>query len=125
MSAWIKKPDAMFKDQRAFERRDATWGLTYATADGQRGQGFTRNVSGGGVRFVAQHALEQGAILEVTLSLPGRPQPLVAMGEVAWSKWVSSPDAASVRGASEVGVRFTQIVPKDQELVLRYLGVRL
>ena len=45
------------------------------------------------------------------------------MGEVAWSKWVSSPEAASIRGASEVGVRFTDIGQKDQDLILRYLGL--
>ena len=121
--SWVSKPDVMFRDQRAYERREATWGLTYVTKENERGQGFTRNVSGGGVRFVAQHALQQGTILELDLMLPGRQQPVVVMGEVAWSKWVSSPEAASTRGASEVGVRFTDIGQKDQELILRYLGL--
>ena len=68
--SWISKPDTVFRDQRAHERREATWGLTYLTKKNERGEGFTRNVSGGGVRFVAQHALQQGDEIELNVMLP-------------------------------------------------------
>ncbi len=67
--------------------------------------GITMNVSEGGV-FVATHQVAAvGTVVSLTLFLPGRPEPLTALGEVRWTRPYGGNDDVP----PGLGVRFLEI----------------
>lgn len=67
--------------------------------------GITLNVSEGGV-FVATHQVAPvGTVVSLSLFLPGRTAPLVALGEVRWTRPYTGNDDVP----PGLGVRFVQI----------------
>ena len=109
------------RDRRRARRVELRWTLSYRIDGTQRsGTSLVKNFSAEGVRFVAEHPLEPGARLEVTLSLPDRREPIRFVGEVVWSAVSHAGDRAVAHGSHEVGVQFVQIDPKERALLMQY-----
>jgi c-di-GMP-binding flagellar brake protein YcgR len=110
----------MGTERRQFIRLDARLNVSYTIAGTkQLGTSLSRDVSGGGVRFVAEHSLDVGARLEVIVHLPTPDTAIRFVGEVMWTKLVTKADAAGF-GGTEVGVRFVEITSKDATLIKQY-----
>ena len=110
----------MGMEHRQFIRLDARLNVSYTIAGTkQLGKALSKNISGGGVRFVAEHPLEVGARLEVIVHLPSPDMPIRFVGEVMWTKLMTKMDATGL-GGTEVGVRFVEITPKDAVLIKQY-----
>ena len=113
----------MGMEHRQFIRLDARLNVSYTIAGTkQLGKALSKNISGGGVRFVAEHPLEVGARLEVIVHLPSPDMPIRFVGEVMWTKLVTKADAAGF-GGTEVGVRFVEIAPHDAALIKQYAAL--
>lgn len=84
------------------------------------GASLAKDISGTGVRFVAEHPLECGTPLELVVALPDRTEPIRCLGEVVWSFPRPPTDVALRGGNSEVGVRFLNIDPRDRALIEQY-----
>ncbi len=109
------------RDRRRAPRVELRWTLLYRIGDTQRtGMSLVKNFSAEGMRFVAEHPLEPGAQLDVTMSLPDRDEPIRFVGEVVWSLATQGTDRALPHGAHEVGIRFTRIDPKERALLMQY-----
>ncbi len=80
---------------------------------GDESEGFTINISGGGVCFSSQEALEQGQILAVEMQLPEFDSPVVTLGRVAWCEKGSE--------SYEIGTEFWWIGWGDED-VQRSIG---
>ena len=88
------------------------------------GKSLTKDLSGGGVRFLAEHPLEPpGTQLEIILRLPECHEPIRFVGRVIWIAPSRSNDAALSGRVSEVGVQFVTIDPKDRALLLQYAAL--
>mgnify|MGYP001570338777 CR=1 FL=1 len=110
----------MGTERRQFIRLDTRMNISYTIAGTkQLGTSLSRDIGGGGVRFVAEHPLEVGARLEVIVHLPSPDMPIRFVGEVMWTKLVTKADAAGF-GGTEVGVRFVEIAPHDAALIKQY-----
>lgn len=110
------------REPRRYQRREAKWSVSYTAAGGQSGRAHILNVSASGLRFIAPKPLQRGTQMQLSVLLPGRDIPLVATGEVIWTKWIAGP-ALQGPGSSEVGVRFTKIAMRDQVMIQQYLGI--
>ena len=107
----------MASERRQFLRLDTRLNVSYTIAGTrQLGKSLSKNISGGGVRFIAEHPLEVGTRLEVIVHLD---LPVRFLGEVIWTHLVTKSTSAEF-GGTEVGVRFVEITPKDLALVKQY-----
>ena len=83
---------------------------------------MSSNLSGGGVSFVTHEAIPAGTRLKVAVGVPGRDRPVEFVAEVVWSQAVMTRSPSSDEQTAEVGVRYIQISPDDQELIMRYVS---
>jgi uncharacterized protein (TIGR02266 family) len=82
--------------------------------------GFTENLSGGGL-FVATHVVRPiGSMIEVSLRLPGRAEPVALRGQVRWIREYSP----TSDGWPGMGVRFEAMSEADEALVRAFLQMR-
>ncbi len=81
--------------------------------------GFTENLSGGGL-FVATYAVRPlGSVIEMSVRLPGRDQPLILKGEVRWIREASASDAWP-----GMGIQFDAISEEDRTAIVGFLATR-
>jgi uncharacterized protein (TIGR02266 family) len=98
-------------ERRDFGRVPVPFAIRYRIY-GELGESWheitTINISAGGMRFRTDDLLEVDSQLEVEISLPGSPTPLVVQGKVVWSQALGA-------GASENGVQFLNMTPQQRE----------
>jgi len=102
-------------------RLKAPLGILYAPADKTKPReavnSLVRNISGGGVCFVAKKELRCGDLLKVQLQIPQLTEPIHTFGEVVWF----SQATAKGETACEAGVCFRDLKPKDLHAILEYV----
>ena len=81
---------------------------------------LTKDVSAGGVCLVTEELLKPGTQLGVEIKLPDREAPVTFTGEVVWSKPIGGSGKSYENPTAEIGVKFVDIDPNDQKLVMLY-----
>jgi len=107
------------------QRKDPRLGLrlnvSYKIAGtAKSGKSITHDVSAGGLRFIAEHPLEAGMRLEISLRLPEGDRSIAFLGEVAWTRATTTTDRALTGGSREIGVKFLEIDAKDRQVLKQY-----
>lgn len=108
------------KENRKFIRLSAPIGISYKAAKQKRRKpslSLVRDISGGGIRFMAKEDLRAGDLLELEISIPHLREPIEAVGEVMWFSKTKERD----RELREAGVCFLDISAKDLHQVLEYV----
>ncbi len=114
----------MAAERRQFVRCPLRLNTSYTILGTKKlGKSLTTNISGGGIRFVAEHTLAQGTRIDVVMRLPERHEPVRFLGEVVWSEPARQGDKALQGYATEVGVRFQKIDPKDLAFLTQYAAL--
>jgi len=67
----------------------------------------TINISAGGMRFRSADLMEEGTVLDVQMTLPANPAPLVIKARIMWSQAMGS-------GVTENGAEFFDASPDEQ-----------
>jgi hypothetical protein len=106
-------------ERRRFPRLKDSVRLRYREIRSERFPGtevesFTVNISGGGVCFSSEGAIEPGTILAIELALPEFEAPVVTLGRVSWCE-------PGADGKHEVGTEFWWIGWGDEN-VQRSIG---
>ena len=110
------------EERRQFVRLDTRLEITYSVLTaGAPQQATTKDISGGGVCLFADRELPPGARLQVAMKLPDREQPVHCTVEVMWSEAYETIGKTEHKRAVEIGVRFVEIAPQDQEAVMRHV----
>ncbi|MBI4341449.1 MAG: PilZ domain-containing protein [Candidatus Omnitrophica bacterium] len=110
------------EERRQFVRLDTRLEVTFSVLpSGAPQQAMTRDISGGGICLFADRELAAGTRLQVTMKLPDREPPVHFTAEVVWSEAYETIGRAQRTRAIEVGVRFVEIAPQDQEAVMRHV----
>ena len=114
------------EERRRFVRLDTRLDMTYAILpSGQTQQTVVKNVSGNGVCLFLKQTVPQGSRLQVAMKLPGREKPVNFTAEVIWCESYEMIGATERQRAVEVGVRFVEISPADQEAVMQHVILQL
>ena len=110
-------------ERRRFVRVDSHVSVSYQVIDAAKAtSSTTQNISGSGLRFLAQHVLAVGTPLDITLHLPEHPQPIHFTGEVVWSQPLPQETHPSAAGyQADVSVRVVTMEPRDRVLILQHL----
>lgn len=110
------------QEQRRFVRLNARLKIIYRVLDdGEPIQATTSSVSGSGLSFFAKAALPIGTRLQMEISLPEHERPTPLTAQVTWNQQSSMVSAGQRERSVELGVRFVEIAPADQETIMRYV----
>ena len=72
-----------------------------------------KDVSREGLKLSSKEALNEGDMLELELSVPGKRPPITAMGQVAWNHKLGD-------AGYDIGLKFKTIKPEDKFEILDY-----
>ena len=84
---------------------------------------ITRDISGGGARFIAEEVLEPKTGLKLEIKLPDRTASISCTAEVVWSKPTKPIFKSYETPESETGVKIVQIDSKEQAILLQYAAL--
>lgn len=118
------------KERREFVRLDTR--IEVAIISGESGspkkaktprsqQTKIKDIGGGGLCFFADEAIKPGTRLELVTKLPDQEKPLQFKVEVIWSDTYEVRGKGSHHQATEVGAKFIEITPKDQEKIMQFV----
>jgi len=114
----------MDAEKRRFVRTNLRLTTVYRILEtGRTQRALTRDISGGGLRFVAEEELAPGTQLALEVKLPDQDAPIQCRADVVWSQ-VTNPDRKSYEDPIvETGVRFVQIGQKEQALLIQFARI--
>lgn len=111
----------MIRDNRSFWRVAESCAMSWRPVGDDpmfeqlsRQKGVMKNISGGGVCFRSPNDPGTGAMLALSLDLPGLPTSVLSLGRVVWTK--------AVGDGFDVGVEFWWIGWKDEEVQQKIRG---
>ena len=114
------------EERRRFVRLDTRLDVTYSVLpSGGKVRAVTKDISGGGICLFADKVLPAGTSLQVSMKLPGREQPVNFTAEVVWCEPYEVMGKTERQRAVEIGVRFVEISPLDQEALLQHVILRI
>ena len=87
----------------------------------EEGVGITKDISGGGVRFLSDTKINPGSIIEIKLELPMYPYCISAEAEVLEAKLIKDQDG---KEKFEHRVKFINIDEDEREDLIKYLFER-
>lgn len=85
---------------------------------------FTKNISAGGVCFMADEELGENEALYIRIHIPNSSSPIQAKGIVVWRNRITvswSPDKEHY----EIGFKFDEINENDRERIVQFVDNRL
>lgn len=106
-------------EQRQWPRVDVEAEVTFASEDNFY-QGFSENVSEGGLFLVTYQPHRIGDVITVRFTLPGVERLLEARAEVRWQRQ-GDPDRGVAPG---LGVRFVTLTDEDRAVIERFVRKR-
>ena len=113
------------KENRKFIRLQAPIEVIYKLIKKNKRQkssnSLVKNISGGGIKIMANEELRNGDLLDLQIQVPHLEESIHAVGEVAWFKHSRVKDRERDREIKEAGVRFRDIDPKDLHRILEYV----
>ena len=106
----------MKKERRLFARMYLGVEAFYKEKGSQKAQStiFIQDISLIGIRFIANHMIKEGSILEFILNIPNIPTPISATGRVVWQKKFSE-------SYYDTGINFMEIEPDHKDNLREYL----
>ncbi len=114
------------EERRKFVRLDTRLDISYTELPQTAlRHTVTKDVGGGGICLFAEKPMTPGTQLQVSMKLPDREQPVHFTAEVVWNEEYEVIGKTQRQRAVEVGVRFVEISPQDQEAVMRHVILML
>ncbi len=114
------------EERRRFVRLDTRLDVSYAVQPaGTVQRTSSKDIGGGGICLFADHVLEPGTCLKVSMKLPELEQPVAFTAEVVWSEPYEVIGRTVRERAVELGVRFLDIAPQDQEAIMQHVILSL
>lgn len=116
-------PLQKFRDRRKHQRMGDQRPIHYRplqrveARDMELRKGLDINISAGGLCLMVSHPIPEGAFLELRFDFPPPEAPVYALGRVVRVETVE--DKMETRYS--IGIRFTNISPKDQERINAYI----
>lgn len=114
------------EQRRKFVRLDTRIEVTYTVLPStHERRTVTKNIGGGGICFFAEEVLAPGTHIRAAMRLPDRQLPVSFTAEVVWSEAYEVVGQTERRKAVEVGVRFLEIAPEDQQAIMQHVVLSL
>lgn len=113
----------MPEERRKYVRLDAKVGVKYRVLE--RGQptkeSESKDIGGGGIRLHLNESLLKDTFLELEITLPAEPKPILAEGLVVWSEEVGKEGGGGVGRWWDTGIKFTKIDSLSRGKILKYV----
>jgi c-di-GMP-binding flagellar brake protein YcgR len=107
------------QERRKYARLDIPLEITYSIQgkSGSKYKTIIKNISPGGVSFVLKEDLPKGAVLNISLKLPTRPEPIPIKAKLVWSR--KGNDAKE--NSYNAGFEFIRIPEESKTEFFQYL----
>lgn len=107
------------KERRRMVRVSAALELKYRVLEKPEIERMTlsKDISGVGVGLLLDEELKEGTGLKLMINLPDEAVPVLATGEVVWSKRIFEKGKAKF----STGIKFSKIEPSDEKKLLKHL----
>ena len=99
------------EERRKYIRLDAHHLLKYRKVGKEEALSFVRNISAGGVLFIAKENIPLGDVVELEINFPGFPHPIKASAKVVWIKELKE------LGGFETGAEFINVEEDAREFI--------
>ena len=110
------------EERRRFVRLDTRLEVQYTVLPAAQAHAtVTKDIGGGGICFFSNQVLKPGDRLQVAMKLPGSDRSVNFTAEVIWSEAYEMIGKTERQRSVEVGVRFVEIAPQDQEAVMQHV----
>ena len=114
------------EERRRFVRLGTQADVAYVVLPGGTAKRtMAKDVSSSGVRLVAEQPLSAGTQLQIAMALPGSERPVNAIAEIVWSQRYEMVGKGDRQPLVEIGARFAEIAPQDQEAITQFLAASL
>jgi len=117
------------KERRKSVRIDTELNVAYevvADKSALRRSSVTRNISVGGVNLALDEKLFPGTTLELELSLPQRPRPVLVQGKIVWLKEISPKfGRKKEQRFFAAGIQFTRINAQDEAALKDFISRKI
>jgi len=117
----------VLEERRKYVRLDAKVSVKYRILE--RGQPIkesgSKDIGGGGIRLHLNEYLSKDTPLELEITLPAEPKPILAEGLVVWSKEVGKEGGGGVGQWYDTGIMFTKIDSISRGKILKYVYGRI
>ena len=114
------------EERRRFVRLETQADVAYIVLpDGTTKRTRAKDVSAGGLRLATDRRLAAGTQLQIAMALPGSERPVNAIAEVVWSQQYEVVGKGDRQQSVEIGARFAEIAPQDQETITRFIATSL
>jgi c-di-GMP-binding flagellar brake protein YcgR len=123
--AFVNEPDSVSKSgevpyRRRYVRVAVEMTVKYARdGEAENRIGFSSDLGGGGIRLATEEDLPLGAVLMLHFPLPEVDREMVAKGRIVLS-FYNAEDKRFLHG-----IAFTQIDPRDQEEIVKYVAAEV
>jgi len=108
----------MEKERRKFKRFDTYMSVKYEapkSGKGTNGVSLSKDLCREGLKINSQNSIDEGSLLDLEITIPDDPRPIVTSGEVMWSR----PCDGKKQGFDQ-GVRLLTMDPVDKFRVLDF-----
>ena len=109
------------QERRRYVRLNIPLEVSY-TIQGKEGKEYkaiTKNISPNGARFSIEEELPKGAILNIGIKIPTRPDFIPIKARVVWSK--KEVELEQEKDIYDAGFEFIQISEEDKSIFFQYL----
>lgn len=92
------------------------------------GKSSAFDISATGVRITVEKQLDFGSVVEMEIYLPGNSQPILAKGDVVWSRKCEDKTAFRIKPKKEyfyAGINFTVIDDNNKNRIINYVNRKL
>ena len=114
----IDKPE-----RRKFVRLNLSADILYSKPDTKEKiiPVFAKNIASGGMCLVAFEPIAKGEILNLSIAIPQKKEPITVQGKVVWQSEFIVGDRASSK-SYDTGVEFTNINADDFKVIQKYVA---
>ena len=107
----FKKKGPKGKERRKFIRLAAHHLIKYKVIEQKEELSFARNISAGGVLFVAKESIPPGNIVKILISFPKYPHPIKVAAKVIWTKELKN------LGGFKIGAEFVNVEEDARDFI--------
>jgi c-di-GMP-binding flagellar brake protein YcgR len=113
-------------EKRQFVRLNLLADITYTRRASSANEkiSLTRNISKGGICFIAYEKLNEGEMLDLSIFIPEQEKPIAATGKIAWIKEFIIGDPEKGK-RYDVGIEFIKVSDGELAKIDKYIGSNL
>ena len=122
----MTRAEHSMEEQRRFVRLAVPAAASYVVLPGvEQRTAATKDIGGGGLGLMVEHAIAAGDMLQMAISLPGRGEPVNCTAQVLNTTQHEVLSREHRQRITQVNAKFMDVAPVDQQAVMDFVRASL